>query len=133
MTPFPPCSSKYLIYISSGILTTVQPESVGSKYNPLDTQGLESVWKSNVPLTCMLNALPEYLCTDWKSLSNLYVASYLLLGIFSIEKRENKNKRASLVAQWLRICLLMQGTRVRALVWEDPTCRRAAGPVSRNY
>ena len=30
--------------------------------------------------------------------------------------------RASLVAQWLGICLLMQGTRVRALVWEDPTC-----------
>ena len=29
---------------------------------------------------------------------------------------------ASLVAQWLRICLPMQGTRVRALVWEDPTC-----------
>ena len=41
--------------------------------------------------------------------------------------------RASLVAQWLRVCLLMQGTRVRALVWEDPTCRRAAGPVSHNY
>ena len=38
--------------------------------------------------------------------------------------------RASLVAQWLRICLLMQVTRVRALVWEDPTCRGAAGPVS---
>ena len=37
---------------------------------------------------------------------------------------------ASLVAQWLRVCLLMQGTRVRALVWEDPTCRGAAGPVS---
>ena len=26
---------------------------------------------------------------------------------------------ASLVAQWLRICLPMQGTRVQALVWED--------------
>ena len=39
---------------------------------------------------------------------------------------------ASLVAQWLRICLLMQGTRVRALVWEDPTCRGASGPVSHN-
>ena len=38
--------------------------------------------------------------------------------------------RASLVAQWLRICLPMQGTRVRALVWEDPTCRGANGPVS---
>ncbi|KAJ8785576.1 hypothetical protein J1605_007173, partial [Eschrichtius robustus] len=23
----------------------------------------------------------------------------------------------------------MQGTRVRALVWEDPTCRGATGPV----
>ena len=33
--------------------------------------------------------------------------------------------RASLVAQRLRICLPMQGTRVRDLVWEDPTCRRA--------
>ena len=31
----------------------------------------------------------------------------------------------SLVVQWLRICLPMQGTRVRALVREDPTCRRA--------
>ena len=40
---------------------------------------------------------------------------------------------ASLVAQWLRICLLMQGTRVRALVWEDPTCRGATRPVSHNY
>ena len=44
-----------------------------------------------------------------------------------------KNLRASLVAQWLRICLLIQGTRVRALVWEDPTCRGATRPVSHNY
>ena len=41
--------------------------------------------------------------------------------------------RASLVAQWLRVCLPMQGTRVRALIWEDPTCCGATGPVSRNY
>ena len=40
--------------------------------------------------------------------------------------------RASLVAQWLRICLLMQGTRVRALVWEDPACRGVTRPVSHN-
>ena len=39
---------------------------------------------------------------------------------------------ASLVAQWLRICLPMQGTRVRALVWEEPTFRGATGPVSHN-
>ena len=37
------------------------------------------------------------------------------------------------MAQWLRICLPMQGTRVRALVWEDPTCRGAPRPVSHNY
>ena len=41
--------------------------------------------------------------------------------------------RASLVAQWLTICLPMQGTRVRALVWEDPTCRGATRPVNHNY
>ena len=40
---------------------------------------------------------------------------------------------ASLVAQWLRVRLPMQGTRVRALVWEDPTCRGARRPVSHNY
>ena len=40
--------------------------------------------------------------------------------------------RASLVAQWLRICLPMQETRVRALR-EDPTCRGATGPVRRSY
>ena len=36
----------------------------------------------------------------------------------------------SLVAQWLRIHLPMQGTRVRALVQEDPTCRGATNPVA---
>ena len=41
--------------------------------------------------------------------------------------------RASLVAQWLGIRLPMQGTRVRALVREDPTCRRATKLVRHNY
>ena len=41
--------------------------------------------------------------------------------------------RASLVTQWLRIHLPMQGTQVRALVREEPTCRGAAKPVSHNY
>ena len=39
---------------------------------------------------------------------------------------------ASLVVQWLRIHLPMQGTRVRALVREDPTCRGATKPVCHN-
>ena len=32
-----------------------------------------------------------------------------------------------------RIRLPMQGTWVRALVWEDPTCHGATKPVSHNY
>ena len=37
------------------------------------------------------------------------------------------------MAQWLRICLPIQGTQVWDLVWEDPTCRGAAKPVHHNY
>ena len=33
----------------------------------------------------------------------------------------------------LRIHLPMQGTQVRALVREDPTCHRASKPVRHNY
>ena len=50
--------------------------------------------------------------------------------ILQLKKLE---KRASLVAQWLRILLPTQGTRVRALVQEDPTCRGATKPVRHNY
>ena len=39
----------------------------------------------------------------------------------------------SLVVQWLRIHLPMQGTRVRTLVQEDPTCRGATKPTRHNY
>ena len=55
--------------------------------------------------------------------------------LFNRDNRTVSSKNvlgASLVAQWLRICLPMQGTRVRALVWEDPTCHRATRPVSHN-
>ena len=61
----------------------------------------------------------------------LYLVCYESLLWWKYIKKYNFG--ASLVAQWLRICLPMQGTRVRALVWEDPTCRGATGPVSHNY
>ena len=51
-----------------------------------------------------------------------------------LKKKDNKNGwRASLVAQWLRARLPMQGTWVRALVREDPTCRGATKPMCHNY
>ena len=40
--------------------------------------------------------------------------------------------RTSLVVQWLRIQLPMQGTQVQSLDQEDATCCRASKPVHRN-
>ena len=52
----------------------------------------------------------------------------------SIDKGMDKDVvGTSLVAQWIRIHLPMQGTRVPYLVREDPTCRRATKPVHHNY
>ena len=41
--------------------------------------------------------------------------------------------RVSLVVQWLRILLPMQGTRVQSLLSKDPKCLVATKPVSYNY
>ena len=40
--------------------------------------------------------------------------------------------RASLVGQYWRLHLPVQGTRVRSLVQEDPTCHGAAEPIHHN-
>ena len=45
----------------------------------------------------------------------------------------NRRKGTSLVAQWLRIRLPMQGTRIRSLLREDPTCHGATKPMRHNY
>ena len=52
--------------------------------------------------------------------------------IRSVKMTKNQPTGASLVVQWLRVCLPLQGTRVWALVRKDPTCRRAARPVCHN-
>ena len=41
--------------------------------------------------------------------------------------------RASLVVQWLRIHLAMQGIWVQSVIREDPACRRATQPMHYNY
>ena len=63
------------------------------------------------------------------------VAEQQWFSNFSVSQRVQKItwRGTSLVAQWLRIRLPMQLTRVRALVWEDPTCRGATKPVRHNY
>ena len=67
-------------------------------------------------------------------LNILYLFSKVKGNVIILRRDMEDIKRlklgASLVAQWLGVCLLMQGARVRALVWEDPTCRGAMKPVS---
>ena len=57
----------------------------------------------------------------------------ILPKIDSMQSLSKFQWQAFLVVQWLSICLLMQGTRVRAQVWEDPTCHGATRPMSHNY
>ena len=78
-----------------------------------------------------------------KTSSNIHVGTTFIcqlqwlwkgeLGKNQLKHSIRINCRASLVAQWLRILLPMQGTRVQALLREDPTCRRATKPVRHNY
>ena len=65
-------------------------------------------------------ALPSRPC----QLAPLPLSSLLTHPIF-----KTANPGTSLVAQCLRICLPMQGTWVRALRREDPTCRGATKPA----
>ena len=48
--------------------------------------------------------------------------------------KKERETRTSLVVEWLRILLAMQGTQVQFLVGElDPTCLRASKPACCNY
>ncbi|KAJ8793326.1 hypothetical protein J1605_000321 [Eschrichtius robustus] len=65
---------------------------------------------------------------------NLHISfPVLLLPLHLTPYLQSDQIGTSLVVQSLRICLPMQGTRVRALVREVPTCRGATKPVRHNY
>ena len=57
------------------------------------------------------------------------LSGYLLSSAFW---SQSKLCGASLLSQWLRIHLPLQGTWVQALVQEDPTCRGATKPMRHN-
>ena len=75
-------------------------------------------------------------CPEW--LGNKCVLSFWLkrIALWTISKWTNFKEYeiwwTSLVVQWLRIHLPMQGTRVRSLVWEDLTCHGATKPMRHN-
>ena len=64
--------------------------------------------------------------------SVILCALFGMMLYFKVYKKKSYD-RASLVVQWLRICLPMQGTWVQALVREDPACRGTTKPVRHNY
>ena len=80
-------------------------------------------------LFIFLSPLPDLLAPywQWPIFSNyIYLVSSIASGTYKMLSR------TSLVVQWLRIRLPRQGTRVQALVREDPTCRGATKPVRHN-
>ena len=80
------------------------------------------------------NILDSTSLSPWNEGPYLCTFVYLAGGVEQGNCSSVKLKlRASQVAQWLRICLPMRGTRVRALAREDPTCCGATKPVSHNY
>ena len=52
---------------------------------------------------------------------------------WGLERSCKRHIGTSLVAQWLKICLSMQGTWISSLGQQDPTCLRGTKPESRNY
>ena len=67
---------------------------------------------------------------DSQKWDNLVIEQTVWFLTYTVRK---PSEGTYLVAQWLRICLPMQGTRVQALVWEDPTCHRATRPMRHSY
>ena len=85
--------------------------------------------KETIPFTIAAKRI-KYLGINLpKEVKDLYSENYKTL----MKEIKVDTNRASLVAQWLRIRLTIQGTRVQALVWEVPTCRRATKPTHHNY
>ena len=62
-----------------------------------------------------------------------FIQGFVTLKFVLQWNRIESPERASLVAQWLRIHLPMQETRVQALVQEDPTCHGTTKPMCHHY
>ena len=87
------------------------------------------LWKTlQSPACLLLNAQENRFLAFWLR-SSEYTGKSVICRHLACSK---KVSGTSLAAQWLRICLPVQGTQVQFFVWEDPTCRRATKPVNHN-
>ena len=66
---------------------------------------------------------------DWSDLAEAAAFCW----IAKLQLLKSSFMRASLVVQWLRVRLSVQGTWVQSLVWEDPTRCQETRPVYHNY
>ena len=98
-------------------------------------------WKEIFPyptLSFLPSFLPSFFPFHLSSSFPSSVLPFLFLYAFGVSLWNHGffkkfNVWASLVVQWLRIHLPIQGTWVWALVPEDPTCHGATKPVRHNY
>ena len=102
--------------------------------------GAESIWEVSILATqcfCEPKTALKYKVYFLLKITTLDKQNVIALGLlkwFQILTEDlKKSTRTSLVVQWLRIHLPMQGTQVSSLVWEDPTCHGATKPMHRNY
>ena len=113
-------------------------------YNQLakETQGIYSPKSAYFPLESILSFNKSSLCFLDLPVSSLNsfceeTRTYFLVTIGHVDahqkNQDQKLTGTSLVAQWLRIHLPIQGTWVQALVREELTCHGATKAVCHNY
>ena len=98
---------------------------MGEAAKPLQTRGVATGGVEDEGHFCNQATTP--------SIPLVQFYDFLLRVSISLRSNVMLKTGTSPVAQWLRICLPMQGTQVRALVQEDPTGRGAPEPVHHNY
>ncbi|XP_057408003.1 Bardet-Biedl syndrome 1 protein isoform X5 [Balaenoptera acutorostrata] len=89
----------------------------------LYNEGLYALPRAFFKVPLLVPGLNYPLETFVESLSDKGISDIIKVLVL----REGQN------APLLSAHISMPGTRVQALVWEDPTCRGATGPVSHNY
>ena len=94
-----------------------------------------TVEQTNGPVQAQVQGSTVYIC-EASSQSKWWHTHYLHPQIFFsifVNPPSKLPCQASLVAQWIRIHLPVQGTQVQSLVQEDSTCCRATMPACHNY